>query len=114
MKAIKYLLLLFFIACRPDPIQLPKPKLTDVRWYSVINRNFFFSLKDYDPCNPLYGSCKQLFWLDANDNKFPVSINKDTIFRYQSVIAPDTVFVKKLTNDTLILRFNGLALSYVR
>ena len=112
MNAIKYLLLLSLIACRPDPIEPPKPRLTYVRWYSVRNINYFFNLMDYDPCNPLYGSCKNLYWLDNNDNKFFVELKKDTIYRYSHPYIPDTLLVIKLTYDTLILRMNGVDNQY--
>ena len=104
---MRYLLLLLLIACRPDPIEPPN-KLTYVRWYSVNNPNYYFSLMDYDPCNPLYGSCKDLYWLDVNGNKFVLKIRKDTIYRYSNPLIPDTLLIVKHTYDTLVLRMSGL------
>ena len=69
---------------------------------------------DYDPCNPLYGSCKNLYWLDVNDNKFMVEIKKDTIYRYEYSFIPDTILIVKHTYDTLVLRMNGLNDKYKR
>ena len=110
---MRYLLLLLLIACRPDPIEPPN-ELTYVRWYSVSNPNYYFSLKDYDPCNPLYGSCKDLYWLDVNDNKFVAKIRKDTIYRYSNPLIPDTLLIVKHTYDTLVLRMSGLNNKYKR
>ena len=112
-KAIKYLLLLSLIACGPDPIE-PPVKLTYVRWYSVSNPNYYFSLMDYDPCNPLYGSCKDLYWLDVNDNRFVAKIRKDTIYRYSNPLIPDTLLIVKHTYDTLVLRMSGFNNKYKR
>ena len=108
---MRYLLLLLLIACRPDPIEPPN-KLTYVRWYSVTNPNYYFSLMDYDPCNPLYGSCKDLYWLDVNGNKFVAKIKKDTIYRYSNPLIPDTLLIVKHTHDTLVLRMSGVNNKY--
>lgn len=110
---MRYILLLLLIACRPDSIEPPN-KLTYVRWYSVSNTNYYFGLMDYDPCNPLYGSCKDLYWLDVNGNKFVAKINKDTIYRYSNPLIPDTLLIVKHTYDTLVLRISGLNNKYKR